>query len=102
VHDDVELVSKIRTGTVVRGRAEVLEFTQNTVAPSLYDAVVEVYRPIDAHRVIAEGRLRWIDDDRVIRDDPSVWALEFRDGLLVRFVAARSMLAAEAILGVSR
>ncbi len=52
--------------------------------------------------MIVEGRLRWIDEDRVIRDDPVVWALQFRDGLLLRFVAVRSALDAEAVLGVSR
>jgi len=86
----------------VHGRADVLEFIQGTVAPSLYDAAVEVYTPIDDDRVIAEGRLRWIDEERVIRDDPVVWALEFRDELLLRFVSARTTLAAEAILGVGR
>jgi ketosteroid isomerase-like protein len=102
VHEDVEIVSKIRAGAVVHGRAEVVEFIRETVAPSLYDAAVEVYTTIDADRVIAEGRLRWIDEERVIRDDPVVWALEFRDELLLRFVAARTTLAAEAILGVAR
>ena len=86
----------------MHGRADVVAFIEETVAPSLYDASVEVYTSIDADRVIAEGRLRWIDDERVIRDDPVVWALEFRDELLLRFVAARTTLAAEAILGVAR
>jgi len=86
----------------VHGRTEVVQFIRETVAPSLYEAAVEVYRPLDDDRVIAEGRLRWIDDERVIRDDPVVWGLEFRDMLLVRFAAVRTMLAAEAILGLSR
>ena len=99
LHEDVELVSKIRTGTVVHGREDVTRFIRDAVAPSLYDAAVEVYTPLDGDRLIAEGRLRWIDEERVIRDDPVVWALEFRDGLLHRFVAARTPLDAEAILG---
>jgi ketosteroid isomerase-like protein len=102
VHDDVELVSRIRAGQVVHGRTDVTRFLKETVAPSIYEATVEIYTPIDADRVIAEGRLRWIDEDRVIRDDPVVWGLEFRDGLLLRFVSARTTLAAEAALGVSR
>jgi ketosteroid isomerase-like protein len=102
VHDDIEIVSKVRAGTVLHGRAEALRFIEETVAPSLYDASIEVYTSVDDDRVIAEGRLRWIDEERVIRDDPVVWALEFRDGLLLRFVAARTTLAAEAVLGVSR
>lgn len=102
VHEDVELVSKIRTGSVVRGRADVVQFIQETVAPSLHDAAVELYTPLDETRVVVEGRLRWIDEERVIRDDPVVWALEFCDGLLIRFAAARTTLEAEAILGASR
>ena len=102
LHEDVELVSKIRTGTVVHGREDVARFIADAVAPSLYEAAVELYTPLDDDRVIVEGRLRWIDEDRVIRDDPVVWALEFRDELLLRFVAARSTLDAEAILGAPR
>jgi ketosteroid isomerase-like protein len=102
VHEDVELVSKIRAGTVVRGRGEVMRHIQEAVAPSLYDTTVQEYSPLDEERVIVEGRLRWIDEDRVIRDDPAVWALEFRDELLLRFVATRSTLDAEAILASSR
>ena len=102
LHEDVELVSKIRTGTVVHGREDAARFIADAVAPSLYEAAVELYTPLDDERVIVEGRLRWIDEDRVIRDDPVVWALEFRDELLLRFVAARSTLDAEAVLGVSR
>jgi len=98
----VELVSKIRAGTVVRGRDAVEEFIRQAVAPSLYDAAIEIYTPLDDERVVAEGRLRWIDDDRVIRDDPVVWALEFRDELLLRFVSARTILEAETVLGLPR
>ena len=101
VHDDVELVSRIRAGAVVHGRAQVAEFIRETVAPSLFDAAVDVYTAIDDERAIAEGRIRWMDDDRVIRDDPVVWALEFKDGKLRRFIAVRTLREAEAVLGVS-
>ena len=102
LHEDVELVSKIRAGTVLHGRDDVARFIADSVAPNLYEAAVELYTPLDDDRVIVEGRLRWIDDERVIRDDPVVWALEFRDELVLRFVAARSTLDAEAILGAPR
>ena len=98
VHEDVELVSKVRPGTIVRGRDEVVRFIQEEVAPNLFEASTEVLTPLDDTRVIVEGRLRWIDDERVIRDDPVIWAMEFRDELVLRFVAARTMLEAEAIL----
>jgi ketosteroid isomerase-like protein len=97
VHDDIHLVSKIRAGTVVEGRAAVTQFMEK-VAGSLYEAVPEVYTPVDEQRVIVEGRMRWIDDERVIRDDPVVWAMEFRDELLITFVPARSPVEAETIL----
>ena len=60
-----------------------------------------LFQPIDDERVVVEGRMRWIDDDRVIRDDPVIWAMEFRDGLLARFVPARTRVEAETILGRS-
>jgi ketosteroid isomerase-like protein len=98
MHEDVELVSKVRPGVTVNGREAVVRFVQEEVAPSLFEASTEVLTPLDDARVIVEGRLRWIDDERVIRDDPVIWAMEFRDDLVLRFVAARTMLEAEAIL----
>jgi ketosteroid isomerase-like protein len=98
VHEGVELVSKVRPGTTVHGRDEVVRFIREEVAPNLFEAATEVFTPLDDSRVIVEGRLRWIDDERVIRDDPVIWAMEFRDELVLRFVAARTMLEAEAIL----
>ena len=84
----------------MQGREDVARFIADFVAPSLYDAAVELYTPPDDVRVIVEGRLRWIDEDRVIRDDPVVWPLEFCDELLLRSVAARSTRDAEAVLGI--
>jgi ketosteroid isomerase-like protein len=98
VHEDIELVSKVRAGLVVQGRAAVEQFIQEIVADSLYEALPEVFTPLDDDRVVVEGRMRWIDDERVIRDDPVVWAMEFRDGLLRRFVPARTAIEAETIL----
>ena len=88
----------MRPGQVVEGRAAVIGFIRETVADSLYEVVPDVYTPLDDDRVVVEGRMRWIDDDRVIRDDPVVWAMEFRDGLLLRFVPARTAIEAETIL----
>ena len=102
VHEDVQLVSKIRTGAVVEGRDDVTRFIRESIAPNLYEAVTEVFTALDGERVIVEGRMRWIDDDRVIRDDPVVWAMEFRDGLLLRFVPTRSVFEAETTLAAPR
>ena len=93
------LVSKVRPGLVVEGKDDFVSFVQDTLADSLYEAVVSSYHALDDDRVVVEGRVRWIDDDRVIRDDPVMWAMEFRDGLLVRFAPARTLVEAETILG---
>lgn len=100
VHDDVVLVSKIQPGLVLEGRSDVVRFVEERLADSLYEATTSAYRPLDDERIVVEGRIRWIDDERVIRDDPVTWAMEFRDGLLVRFVPARTLVEAESILGV--
>ena len=63
--------------------------------------MTESYTPLDDDRIIVEGRMRWIDDERVIRDDPVIWAMEFRDGLLLRFLPARTALEAETLLAAS-
>lgn len=102
LHEDIELVSRVRSGEVFQGRSNAGRFILETVAASLYEATADVYIPLDDRRVIVEGRMRWIDDERVIRDDPVVWALEFQDELLIRFVPARTVVEAETILTSSR
>ena len=87
---------------MVEGKDDFIHFVQDTLANSLYEAVVNSYQALDDERVVVEGRIRWIDDDRVIRDDPVTWAMEFRDGLLVRFIPARTLVEAETILGAPR
>lgn len=98
VHPDIVLVSKVRAGAVVEGREAFARFVDETLSRSLYHASADVYRPLDERCVVVEGRLRWIDDEQVMRDDPVTWALAFEDDLLVRFVPARTQLEAEAIL----
>ena len=98
MHDDVVLVSKIKPGVVLVGKVDVAQFLRDTIADSLHEAVTSTYLPIDEARIVVEGRLRWIDDERVIRDDPVTWAMEFRDGLLARFVPARTRVEAETVL----
>jgi hypothetical protein len=89
----------VRPGTTVHGRRDVVRFIETEVAPHLFEAATEVFTPLDDERVIVEGRVRWIDDERVIRDDPVIWAVQFRDERLLRFLATRTMLEAEAALG---
>jgi hypothetical protein len=102
LHDDVLIVSKVQAGAVLDGRAEATRFIEETLAGRLYEAAGDVYTPLDETRVVIEGRMRWIDDDRVIRDDPVVWAMECRDGLVFRFAPARTTMEAEAILASPR
>jgi hypothetical protein len=98
VHEDVVVVSKVQPGLTLRGRDAVAEFVTQTLTDRLHEVVTDVYRPLDEDRVVVEGRLRWIDEEHVIRDDPVTWALEFRDGLLLRFLPARTPVEAETLL----
>jgi SnoaL-like domain len=98
VHEDIQMHSKLRPGLVVEGREAVTRFMREIVAGSLYEVTPDTYTPLDDERVIVEGRMRWIDEERVIRDDPVVWAMEFRDELMLRFVPARTAIEAETIL----
>jgi hypothetical protein len=90
----------MRPGLVLEGKREVLQHIQETLADNLYEATTTAYFPIDEHRIVVEGRIRWIDDERVIRYDPVTWAMEFRDGLLTRFIPARTQIEAETMLGI--
>lgn len=99
LHEDVVVVSKIQPGTVFEGRSDVLRYMLESLPDHLYEATTSAYHVIDDDRVVVEGRIRWIDEERVIRDDPVTWAMEFRDGLLVHFVPARTQVEAETILG---
>jgi hypothetical protein len=99
VHDDVVVVSKMQPGLVLEGRSEVSQHVQETLANNLYEATTTAYLPLDDARIVVEGRIRWIDEERVIRDDPVTWAMEFREGLLLRFIPARTRVEAETILG---
>ncbi len=101
VHPEIELVLKTRPGDVLRGRDAVAAFVR-AISDRFYEAVAEVYRPVDERRIVVEGRMRWTDEDHVMRDAPMIWALEFRDGLLFRSIPAQTALEAESILSVRR
>ncbi|MGH3135595.1 MAG: nuclear transport factor 2 family protein [Gaiellaceae bacterium] len=101
-HPEIEMVLKTRyPGDVLRGKDAVAGFIDE-IEGSLYELVAEVYRPLDDNRIVVEGRIRWADDERVLRDDPVIWALEFRDGLVWRSAPASSTIQAETILEASR
>ena len=98
LHPEVEWVLKsTRPGDVLRGKGDAKVFFDE-IAGKFYELVAEVYRPLDDERVVVEGRLRWMDDDRILRDDPVVWAFVLRDGLVSRVTPVHSVAEAQAIL----
>ena len=98
VHPEVEWVlMTIRPGEVLRGRQEAEAFLEE-ISDEFVELVAEECTPLDDERVVVEGRRRWIDEDRVLRDDPMILAMLFRDGLLWRSTPAQSVVEAEAIL----
>lgn len=101
LHPDVEVTLKTRPGEVLRGREAVGRYVATT-RDQFYEAVADVFTPLDDERVVIEGRLRWADEGRILRDDPIVLALQFRDGLLLRSIPAQSALEAESILASLR
>jgi hypothetical protein len=88
----------VQPGTSLRGREQILAFLEHELERRLWETVVHVCTTVDETRVVVEGRVRWTDDDRVMRDEARAWGLEFRDGLLLRSIPARNPLEAEALL----
>lgn len=102
VHPDIEIRLKtVRRGELIEGRDAMKTFIDE-IGEMFFESQADVYRPVDDERVVVEGRIRWMDDDRILRDDPMIWALEFRDGLLYRSTPAHSVLEAETILAVRK
>ncbi|MGH3109418.1 MAG: nuclear transport factor 2 family protein [Gaiellaceae bacterium] len=102
MHPEVEIVVRsIRPGEVLRGRDAVADFFAE-LSRHFFETHPDVFQPLDGQRIVVEGRMRWMDEERVLRDDPIVWALEFRDGLLFRSTPAQSVLEAEALLAVAQ
>ncbi len=98
IHPEVEMVLKTtRPGDVLRGREDVVAFARDQ-SERFFESSATVFEPLDETRIVVEGRIRWLDDERVLRDDPMIWALEFRDGLLRRSTPAHSILEAKLIL----
>lgn len=103
LHPDVAVSLKTGDGEWVEGAEAVGELLERNAAAPVFEATDERYVPLDDERVVVEGRLRWMDEeDRTLRDEPAIWAIEFHDGLLFRSVAARSIAEAEALLAVGR
>jgi len=102
MHPEVELTLKSsRSGEVLRGRNAVVAFAREQ-SGHLFETSAEVFEPLDETRIVVEGRMRWLDEERVLRDDPVVWALEFSEGLLRRSTPAQSVLEAKMILAARK
>jgi hypothetical protein len=99
--DAVIELQAVQPGVHLHGRDEIVAVLEQEFSQRLWETVVHVCTPIDESRVVVEGRIRWMDDERVMRDEARVWGLEFRDGLLLRSVPARSAVEAEALLFVA-
>jgi hypothetical protein len=98
VHPEAEwALMTTRPGEVLRGRDEVAAFLDE-IAGEFVELVAEECHSLDDERVVVEGRRRTIGDDHVLRDDPMILAIVFRDGLLWRSTPAESVAEAEAIL----
>jgi hypothetical protein len=102
LHPEVAVSLKAFPGGWLHGAENVAELLDRRAAASVYEALAERFHPLDDERVVVEGRLRWTDESRTLRDDPAVWAIEFRDGLLYRSMSARSVADAEALLTAGR
>lgn len=102
VHPEIEAAPKSRPLERIRGADAAARFLHDFVATrSVFEIGLTAVNAVDEHRVVAQGRLRWMDDDRVLRDDPVVWAVEVEDGLLRRSTAVRTVTDAEALLATS-
>lgn len=103
LHPEIEAALKTEGGEWLHGAEAVTEFLDHRAGSPVHEATDDLYHPLDDERVVVEGRLRWMDaQDRTLRDDAAIWALEFRDGLLYRSITVRSVAEAEAVLAVSR
>jgi ketosteroid isomerase-like protein len=101
VHPDVQiLVKTVRRGEVIRGREALRGYVED-LREMFFESQADHFRPVDDARIVVEGRIRWMDEDRILRDDPMIWAIEFRDGLLYRSRPAHSVLEAETLLSVA-
>jgi hypothetical protein len=102
VHPEVEVRLKtVRRGEVISGRDALREYIDE-LGEMFFESHADHFRPVDEERIVVEGRIRWMDEDRILRDDPMIWAIEFRDGLLYRSRPAHSVIEAESLLSVSR
>ena len=102
LHPEVAVALKTQGGEWLHGGEAVGALLDQLAGAPIYEAMDERYHAIDDERVVVEGRLRWMDDDRTLRDDPAIWAIEFRDGLLFRSIAVHSLAEAEAALSAGR
>jgi SnoaL-like domain len=99
-HPEVEVV--LRDGRVLRGVEELQTYLRGVVDERpLYEVTLAEVRALDERRLIVDSRMRWMDEERVLRDDPVVWALELEEGLLRRSTPVRTVPEAEALLSAA-
>lgn len=90
---------KLQPGCEIRGIEELGRFYREVLGDrAIFEISARAVHELDERRIVVEGRMRWMDEDRVLRDDPVAWALELEDGLIRRSTAVRTYPEAEALL----
>ena len=90
IHPDAVIVPGAETSTVV-SRADLVEHLASQSKLPVLDSVAHTYTPLDDERIIVEGRVRVRLENGGFSDHAMVWGMVFRDGLLFRSWAVRSV-----------
>jgi hypothetical protein len=94
LHPEAEIVPTHDPTTLETPR-ELAAHLQRRLEPRVLEARGDVFTPLDNARVVVEGHVRMTRPGGGLDARPTVWALVFRDGLLYRAWALRSVLEAE-------
>jgi hypothetical protein len=90
---------KLQPGGEIRGIEALGRFYREVLGDrAIFEISARAVHELDERRIVVEGRMRWMDEDRVLRDDPVAWALELEGGLIRRSTAVRTYSEAEALL----
>ena len=94
IHPEAE-IAPTHDPSVIVSLAEVAAHLQRDMEPRVLDARGDVFTPLDDARIIVEGNVRVTRPGGGFDAYPAVWAMVFRDGLLYRGWALRSVNEAE-------
>ena len=94
IHPEAE-IAPTHDPSIIASPAGVAAHLQSDMEPRVLDARGDVFTPLDNARIIVEGHVRVTRPGGGFDAHPVVWALVFRDGLLYRGWALRSVNEAE-------